>query len=507
MNKKTRKYLCLVLAVLLLVGVAGCSKVMQKVTKPSTPSEQFSANLEQVLIEGHKTTEKVSAFSLETLFNPSAKIETRSNTTKTDVNAKASGEGSSDQDLNFTVTTNRNIKNGDSSIEMAVKMGQEAAQTGGHYFKGDSLIVKRSDASKPMVMYKQADLASPALAKVSALEKMNYIVSGKKPGSSSTDEYAKTLSGYTNVIKQKAQDTDFTKVTVTEDLPGGPKQCDAVELKLTGAKAFDFLTTLLTTVKDDSDLQGIIGSNMQSDGFNLKDSLDKLNGLDAAEKESLSLQWQSISLGDKPVGMNIVVKTNKNDFSMKLIDYTKDREQKHTLDYKLFNGDKLNTTLINTSTGGDKYKGSMTVATSTSEGKEKSDFSSEYTSTMNDTVFNIDGTFKLSQSGASDSINIPPATGTYSLKQNKQGKDKVTTNGGLEIKVTQDGKENSIIVSLNQEINYSDSVTVNAPQWVEGSGTTTTTKGDFYKALGISQSDIDKNDSTMVFQILFKAFS
>ncbi|NPV92606.1 MAG: hypothetical protein HPY50_17710 [Firmicutes bacterium] len=503
MNRKTRRYLCLVLAVLLLVGAAGCSKVAEKVSKPATPAEQFSANLEKVLLEGHKTTQKVSAFSLETLFNPSAKIETRSNTTKTEVTARGSGENSGEE-IGFTVTTNRNIKNGESSIEMAAKMGKEAAQTGGHYFKGDSLIVKKADASKPMVMYKQADLASPALAKVSALEKLNYIVSGKKPGSSSTDEWAKTLSGYTNVIKQKAQDTDFTKVSVTEELPGGAQQCDAVELKLTGAKAVDLLTTLLTTVKDDSDLQGIVGSNMQSDGFSLKGSLDKLNGMDAAEKESLSLQWQSISLGDKPVGMNLVVKTNKRDFNFKLIDYTKDREQKHSLDYKLFNGDRFSSTLMNTNTGGDKYKGTLTVATS--KGSEKGDVSSEYTSTMNDTAFNIDGTFKFSQNGGkSGDINIPAASGTYSMKQNKQSKDQVTTAGTLEIKVSQDGKDQSVNVSLNQEINYTDSVTINAPQWIEGAGTTTTTKEEFYKALGIEPDG--KDDTSMVFQVLFKAFN
>lgn len=498
-DRRLKKGLACLMTVLLL---AGCGPAKPKASEgeaappPSaSPDETFAYALKGVLTDAYTESQRVGALQFDLLFDPAAKPDpSKSSSTHMAVNLMNPDEP--DETASVVTDALVDASKGDASFVLSVGSGQEQANTGGVYFVGDQMTIKRGDAEKKMVQYALSPEQKAAYVELTALERLTRTLEGDPSGTKAKDQWQADIDGYLTTLKGIAAATDYKEEKLTVTVLEQQQEAEAVVLTLGGDKGWQALKGLIGLLKQNAAMNGIYDGIGSEDDNDTLDGLDRVQAhVDALTPEQVSaLQFSLTAAVHQEKPLTFTLKASAGDQSLELTQmfYSDGYERHQQVTLKHLDGSAVAYTDKNKSTGGDNYAGETSMAVTKAGGIEGDLSKVQWTSVNTKDVYSADYTYAYTFYDTDEGVRTATNTsGKLKWEQKKAGGQDITGSGKGEFHVDSDGETQVILLDMTMEQKYG-AVTVTAPEFLPAAGVTANSRETLFQALEKDQADYDE---------------
>ncbi len=462
-------------------GLAGLLAAPTPEPTPIPLSIQFQEGLEKVLKDAVAKSEDIGQAGLGFLLNPEGGEKDASSRAETVIGIK---QDDNEEQTVKTVTL-MDKGTGDASFTIGAMEGAETAGEGGMYFVGDSMILKRADASAPLVRF-MPDMALAASYKnQTALSRAALALSEDQKPVQSEEEWGDRIASFAAlVLAQSAQD-DYAEGTTALSLPGGGNG-ETITLALGGDAARAVLADYVALLSDNGGISGML------DGIETKDQdetgVKRLAALQSSIQDAgdISLTAELILFDNDPIGVDLSFSVDGVENAWRLLFYEKGFERYNELSFLFGDGAKATMLDTNKNTGGDGFAGEGTMESVHPDGEGTSiAFQSQSTNTS--ALYDMTGTLTFSQTQMDDgSLDTQSGDVAVTWKQEQSASGGVDATGTAV--VTSDG--DTLNVSIEYSKIYGD-VSVEAPKFIEGAGVSASSREDVFNELDIDTEEFD----------------
>jgi hypothetical protein len=456
----------------------------------TSAQETFTANLKSVLLDMKSNTNNISSLQADILFNPSADVDlTRSNSMV--VNTEISNASSPDEKIVFTSEMLMDAKSGDASQVVSIGMNSEKAQSGGIYFTGNKMLIKRGNTDKKMIQYTLTEDIANSLMNLAPTERLNKLISSELINT--TDEqYTTDVEAYIASIIENTTEEDYTSDIEAKSILGKESELSYVALNIKGEKAKQFLVDLLTLLNEDSDVNSVFDST-QNDSDSAVNEIEKaiksLKNLSDSEIESLELTFKVQALAENAFGFEIIASSGNKTLSFINNQYTNGFEEQQEMKLVNFNGSGIEITYNNILQEGDKYTGSFNYQLINDKGAKKDSIATQWSSTNTEQKYTSNYQYNIKMYEYSDGEeDVYKVSGNMDWQQTKDGSGNVTGSGSGDVNLTISNETQELLLNMSLVQKYED-VTISAPEFISKAGISVDTSDELISAL-----DIDKDE-------------
>ena len=468
----------------LFAGVKDNPKETAQPTPEPTPVPipvQFQAGLETVLNNSVAKSESMSGAGLGFLFDPSGIDTSKSSRVETLISVQQKGE---DEQKMKTVSL-MDAGSGDAAFTIAAVAGSETKGEGGMYFAGDAMLLRRADASKPIIRFVPNAALTASYKEQSALSRAGLALSKEQKPVQSKDEWAQRITSFAALVLSQSADADYAEGTADLTLPGGSGSAQTIEFSLSGEKARAVLTDYVTMLSENGGISNMVNSLETADQ---KDTnVTRLDALkQAIQSGEAQMKAVLLSYEDQPVGVDMSFTVDGSENAWRLLFYEKGFERRNEISFQFGDGALMSLTDTNASAGGDSYTGEMSAEMVNFNGENvKITFASQSTNT--DALYDMTGTISFTQTTKEDGSKTVPITVAW--KQQKNASGGVDATGSMQ---ATDPEENTTTdTAITYGKTYED-IAIEVPQFIEGSGISAATREEVLKELDM---DVEQFDS------------
>lgn len=447
-------------------------------------SEVFALGVKEGLLEAVKKSESIGSMQLSMLLDPGAQLgETQSNYTKSLVSLVDTADASNSMVISAESTLD--ASNGNSSMVTSVQVGNEVAQSGGVYFTGNSMLIKKANVEKPMIQHTLDPTVAASFKTLSATERFNRVLSDTTKIKLNDGDWGEVIDAFLQIVGANAQETDYALETQAVTMAGETEDCTAATLALTGENAIAVTYGMVTLISQDTSLKSFFVSqhfiDSETYGITGMDGvLRDLSALTVEERNAMTLTFKTLK-GERTSAVYLNAVTGQKTLTI-LFKFFKDGYVKeNSISFSGFDGSGVNMTELNSSSGGDNYTGQM-LYNNTSPGgvlQEHTEITTQ--STITKSSYTTNAQFIYSRAAAGD-MSAMEFNGTfnYSQQENSQGTNGTSTGAFTTLS---DGEYTTLNMSMSLE-QLNDVVPVNVPQFIPAAGISTNDQASLYAALG-----------------------
>lgn len=463
-------------------GLAGLIAAPTPEPTPVPLPVQFQTGLEKVLKDAVAKSEDIGNAGLGFLLKPEGGGDETSSRAQTVIGIT---QGDDEEQTVKTVTL-MDKTTGDASFTIAAVEGAETAGEGGMYFTGDAMLLKRADASAPLIRFLPDAALAASYQNQTALSRAALALSEEQKPVQSEEEWGERIASFTSLVLAQSAEGDYAQGTAALSLPGGGSGADTISLALSGDAARAVLTEYVTLLGDNGGISGML------DGIETENQEDtgvtRLSALQSSIQDAgdLSLTAALILYESDPIGVDLSFTVDGEQNAWRLLFYEKGFERRNELSFLFGDGAKATMLDANENTGGDSYAGEVTMESIHPNGEGFSAFfQSDSTNTA--ALYDMTGTVTFTQAeldGGSLDTQAGDVTVAWKQQQN--------TSGGVDatgtVVVISDG--DTVNVSIQYGKTYGD-VSVDAPKFIEGSGVSASSREEVFGELDIDTEEFD----------------
>ncbi|MEL7602975.1 MAG: hypothetical protein AAGU77_07440 [Bacillota bacterium] len=462
-------------------GLAGLLAAPTPEPTPVPLSVQFQAGLEKVLKDAVAKSGDIGDAGLGFLLNPEGGEDEKSSRAETVVGIT---QGDNEEQTVKTVTL-MDKSTGDASFTIAAVEGAETAGEGGMYFTGDTMLLKRADASAPLIRFLPDAALAASYQNQTALSRAALALSEEQKPVQSEEEWGDRIASFAALVLAQSTQSDYAEDTTELALPGG-SGADTITLTLGGDAARAVLTEYVALLSDNGGISGMLDAIETEDQE--ETGVKRLDALQSSIQDAgdLSLTAALILYEDDPIGVDLAFTLDGEQNAWRLLFYERGFERRNELSF-LF-GDGATVTMLDTNknTGGDSYAGEVTVESAQPNG-ERASVTFQSDSTNTDAFYDMTGTLAFTQTKLDDgSLDTQSGDVSVTWKQQKNASGGVDASGT--VAVTSD--DDTVNVSIQYSKTCGDA-SVEAPQFIEGAGVSASSREEVFDELDIDTEEFD----------------
>lgn len=475
---------------IVLLGVTGtaCGK---------DPQKTFSENLKNSLIDAAKTSENISTMQTDLIFNPAKQVDTNKSNSMT-ISADLANASEPGNKINFTSESIYNATTKDASQVLSVGSGSENTQSGGVYFVGNKMLIKRGGSDKKMIQYILTDEIAKSISNDMPANRLDKLISDNIQ-SASNETWTADIDAFIAKLTENTTKQDYTLEKETKSILGKDQELSDIVLKINGEKAQLLTAELIKLLQKQSKIKSVV-SGMSTDNTGTS-ALDKallsINGLTVDEAQNLQLVFKTQMLNDKVFGFEINATINEKSFVIANNHIVNGFEQQQQL--KLTNFDKSGIAFESkdVSQGGDNYKGSISYINYAIDGVRKDTYNVNWNSTKTDKSTLSDYTYVTVMYYLEDGAEkVYRATGDIKWTQNETSDGTIEATGSGDAIISLEGEMQTLLINMTMNKKFGDSE-IKAPQFIESSGISVTSSDALITALEIDKKEYLKQNAAM----------
>ena len=451
---------------------------------PKTAAEIFASGAKQALLDAVNKSERLGSAQLDLLINPGAQVEdTQSNYTKS---AIALTDPQDPQgNLVLSLESFLDASTGDSSVLASIQMGSETATSGGLYFTGNTMLIKKADTEQPMIQHTLDPTVASSFKPLTAIERFLRVLSNTSEPKMSDAEWETSIEAYLQSVISGAKETDFVSEQQAATLAGTTQDCTATTLSLTGEPAAAAARGLTSLIARDSSFKSLFISQylISDDTYGvtgLDGVLRDLDALTPEERAAMTVTFKVLQ-NDKTSALYLNAVTGQKAMSI-LFKFFKDGNvRENDIMFAGFDGGGVSLKEQNASAGGDNYTASLVYEQTAPGGvlQERSELTSN--STITDISYQTNAQFKYSRA-PSGNMGALEYSGTVNYSQQKTAQGAAGQSTGTFVSVSE-GETTTLNLSLTLEQSNA-AVPVTVPQFLPAAGVSTADQAGLFAALG-----------------------
>ena len=447
-------------------------------------SEVFAMGVKEALLEAVKKSESIGSMQFSMLFDPGAQFdETQSNYTKSSVSLVDTADASNS--MAISVESTLDASSGDSSMVTSVQVGSEVSQSGGVYFTGNSMLIKKANVEQPMIQHAIDPTVAASFKTLAAAERFSRVLSDTTKIKMNDDEWGAAIDAFLQNVGASALETNYATETQSVTMAGETENCTATTLTLTGESAVAVTYGMVTLISHDPSFKSFFVSQYLIDSetygvTGLDGVLRDLDALTVEERNAMSLTFKNIQ-GEKTSALYRNAVTGQKAVTI-LFKFFKDGDVRETnISFSGFDGGGVKMTELNSSSGGDNYTGQV-IYDNTSPGgvlQEHTEVTTQSTITKSSYTTNAQFIYNRAAAGDMSAMDFN-GTFNYSQQENLQGTSGTTTGSFTTLS---DGEYTTLNMSMSME-QVNAVVPINVPQFIPAAGISTNDQASLYAALG-----------------------
>lgn len=501
-NKKTLQYGLVLLGVLTFLFIAGCGKkadtgkpsseansspgILEQILEPEPPklaSELFAEGLRKSLVEAIDKSAKMRTISFDMLLNPRVQADNRLQG-HTEFNILLTNDEEPNETASISSKSDVDKKTGDASMTISMKGGGETVTTGGIYFFDQYLLVQKGDVEKPMIQYEMDPSVADSYQSLHALERFMRLLSEPTKPKMSESEWISAIDTYLETVSAKAEEEHYVSEEQNTTFAGIEETCTVITLTLSGQNAADTVRGLVELISLDPTFKALFVSHYQTDedtyGVTGMDGLLRdLDALTADEIDAMDLTFRTLQ-GDNSSGLYMNTAVGEKSASLLLRFFELDHARQVDMNFSGFEDGGVKLNEMNTPEGGDNYSGQMIYEDISPGGEtyESTKMMTKNTVAGDNYTAKLEFAYNMAGDGEKDPLDI---SGNYDYSQIKSGQS-ITGEliGSSVIKNGDEPQSFGVSITTNQG-EGTDAISV--PQFIEGSGISTSDPTALYEAL------------------------
>ncbi len=447
-------------------------------------SEVFGMGVKEALLEAVKKSKSVGSLNLSMLLDPGAQLdETQSNCTKSSVSLVDTADASNS--MVITVDSTLDASSGDSSMVTSIQVGNEVAQSGGVYFTGNSMLIKKANVEQPMIQHSLDPAVAASFRTITAAERFSRVLSDTTKIKMNDDEWGSAIDAFLQNVGSSAEETNYATETQSVKMAGETENCTATTLTLKGESAIAVTRGLASLISMDPSFKSFFVSQYLIDSetygvTGLEGVLRDLDALTVEERNAMSLTFKTIQ-GERTSAVYLNAVTGPKAMTI-LFKFFKDGYvRENNISFSGFDGGGVKMTELNSSSGGDNYTGQV-IYDNTSPGgvlQEHTEITTQSTITKSRYTTNAQFIYNRAAAGDMSAMDFN-GTFNYSQQENSQGTSGTTTGSFTTLS---DGEYTTFNMSMSME-QVNAVVPINVPQFIPAAGISTNDQASLYAALG-----------------------
>ncbi len=447
-------------------------------------SEVFAVGVKEALLEAVKKSESIGSLQLGMLFDPGAQLdETQSNYTKFAVTLINAEDASNS--MAITVESTLDASSGDSSMVTSVQVGSEVSQSGGVYFTGNSMLIKKANVEQPMIQHALDPTVTASFKTLTAAERFSRVLSDTTKIKMNDGDWGAVIDAFLQIVEASAQETDYNTETQSVTMAGETEDCTATILTLTGESAIAVTCGMVTLISQDPSFKSFFVSQYLIDsekyGITGMDGvLRDLSALTVEERNAMSLTFKTLK-GERTSAVYLNAVTGQKAMTI-LFKFFKDGYvRENNISFSGFDGGGVNMTEQNSSAGGDNYTGQIIYNNASPGGvlQEHTEVTTQSTITKSSYTTNAQFIYNRAAAGDMSAMDFNGSF-NYSQQENSQGTSGTSTGTFTTLS---DGEYTTLNMSMSLE-QVNSVVTVSVPQFIPAAGISTNDQANLYAALG-----------------------
>ena len=451
---------------------------------PMLQSEVFAVGVKEALLEAVEKSESIGSLQFSLLFDPGAQLdETQSNYTKSLVSLVNTADASNS--MAISVESTLDASSGDSSMVTSIQAGSEVAQSGGVYFTGNSMLIKKADVEKPMIQHTLDPTVAESFKTLASAERFSRLLSDTTKIKMNDDEWGTTIDAFLRNVGASAQETNYASETQSVTMAGETEDCTATTLTLTGENAVAIMRGLASLISRDPSFKSFFVSQYLIDSetygvTGLDGVLRDLDALTVEERNAMSLTFKNIQ-GERTSAVYLNAVTGQKTMTI-LFKFFKDGYVKeNNISFSGFDGSGVEMTEKNSSSGGDNYTGQVIYNNKSPGGvlQEHTEITTQ--STITKSSYTTNAQFLYNRAAAGD-MSAMEFNGSFNYSQQENSKGTTGTSTGT-FTTLSDGEYTTLNMSMSLE-QVNSVLPINVPQFIPAAGISTNDQASLYAALG-----------------------
>jgi len=451
---------------------------------PKTAAEVFASGARQALMDAVDKSERMGSAQLDLLINPGAQVDdTQSNYTKSTITFTDPQD--SQNNLALSLESFLDASTGDSSVITSIQMGSETAKSGGIYFAGNTMLIRKANTEQPMIQHTLDPTVASSYKSLTALERFLRVLSNTSEPKLSDAEWETSINAYLQSVTAGAAETDYVSEQQDVTLAGTTQSCTATTLALTGEPAVAAARGLASLIAQDSSFKSLFVSQymIAEDTYGvtgLDGVLRDIDALTPEERTAMAVTFKTLQ-GDKTSAVYLSAVTGQKAMSILFKFFTDGNVRENDIVFSGFDGGGVKLTEQNVSAGGDNYTASVVYEQTAPGGviQEHSEMMSN--STITDISYKTNAQFKYSRA-PSGNMGALDYSGTVDYSQQKTAQGATGQSTGTFVSVS-DGETTTLNLSLTLEQSNA-AVPVTVPQFLPVAGVSTADQASLFAALG-----------------------
>ena len=455
---------------------------------PKLASELFAVGAKDALLEAVKKSERIGSAQLNLLLDPGAQLDnTQSNYTKSSVSLIDPQDAQGNLTLSMEAVLDGTT--GDSSMVTSIQAGGEVAQSGGIYFTGNTMLIKKANSEKPMIQHTIDPVVAGSFKSLSAVERFVRVLSDTTKAKMSDDEWSTSVDTYLHSVTAGAQETNYVSEPQSVTLAGKAVDCTATTLTLTGEAAIAAARGMVTLISQDPSFKSYFVSQYLIDENNygvtgMDAALRDLDGLTPEERSAMTLSFKTLQ-GENTSCVYLNAVTGAKSMTLLFKFYNNGNARQNDITFTGFDGGGITMTEQNSPAGGDNYTGQIVYDDIAPGGAPQEHMELATQSTITQASYMAKVQLKYNRAALTNMSAMDlSANLDYSQQKTAQGTSGTSTGT---IVFTSEGEATTLNMSMTLE--QSNIVPpVSVPQFIAGAGVSTADQTSLYAALGDDES-------------------
>lgn len=459
----------------------------EKTSKPSptpkTVSETFTDGAKQALLDAVKKSERLSSAQLNLLTNPGAQAaDTQSNYTKSTITFTDPQD--SQNNLAVSLESSLDSTTGDSSLVTSIQAGGETAKSGGLYFTGNTLLIKKADLEKPMIQHTLDPTVAASYKSLPAIERFMRVLSDTTQPKMNDADWEKAIDAYLQTVSSGAAESSYVSEQQAVALAGTSQDCTSTTLTLAGESATTIARGLVSLIAQDSSFKALfIPQYLVTEGTygvtGLDGVLRDLDALTPDERSAMAVTFKILQ-NDKSSALYLSAVTGQKSMSILFKFFEDGSVRENDIVFTGFDGGGVKLTEQNASAGGENYAGQLVYEQTAPGGVIQEHTEANTTSTISSDSYKTNAQFKYTRVASGDS-GAMDFSGTVDYTQQTIAQVTSGQATGTFISVS-DGEAETLNLSMSlEQSNTAPPVTV--PQFLPAAGISTTDEASLYATL------------------------
>ena len=533
-HKKALKYGLVLLVALMLLFAAGCGGkvepgspssgpdnrpassekegpgILEKLFETETPksaSELFAEGLRKSLVEAMDKSGQISSASFNLLLSPGVQADNHL-WGHTESGILITNASEPDKTSSVVTRADFDAKTGDTSMTISIKGGGETVNTGGIYFFDHYLLVQKADVEEPMIRHKLDPSVANSYKSLPALERFMRLLSEPSKPKMSDSEWLSAIDAYLQTVSAIAGDKNYASEKQDSTFAGIDESCTAITLTLSGQNAADTASGLVELISLDPSLKALFVSHDKTDedtyGVTGMDGLLRdLGSLTPDEIDAMDLTFK-ILLGDNSCGLYMNAAVGGKSASLLLRFFELGHARQIDMAFSGFDGGGVKLNEMNSSEGGDNYSGQIIYQDISPGGgvHEYAEMITKSTIAGDSYTAKLEIRYNMASDGDADPVDV---SGSYDYSQLTSGQSIVGESTGSSVLDSGDGPNSfSVSVTINQG---EGAASPSAPQFIEGSGISTSDPAALYAALSANLTQESYNNTPLSMKLVLTLIS